>query len=116
MRGFTNTLFEAEPDDALQHCTNNPNCICARSHRAQGYRQLALALHQRGRNSQVQWRPPVLAFYRAGWFHDSDVPKNSPCPPLDAATRAALETEPNPSSEAVERFLEVPRRVSPLPS
>lgn len=37
-------------------------------------------------------------------------------PPLDAATRAALETEPNPSSEAVERFLEVPRRVSPLPS
>ena len=111
MSYFGNTLFDITPDEARDHCSNEVKCPCSRSYRGQSYRQLALAMGARGKGVQLSLKKAVLAFYRAGWFFDADVPKKSPCPPLDNDVIRALEEEENPSQDTVERYLEVLRHV-----
>ena len=60
------------------------------------------------------WKRPVLAFYRAAWYYDEDVPKSSPCPPLAGEIIFAYVREPNPSDDVVQSFLAVLGRVFSL--
>jgi len=111
MRYATNTLFEMSEEDVLVHCTKEAKCLCSRSFRGQAYHAYSQFVHVHGRGNQLRLKPPVLAYYRAAWYFDRDVPKTSSCPALDESVIAALQDEPNPSEETVLRFYDVLRRV-----
>ena len=111
MRYATNTLFEMDQDAVLSHCTNEMRCLCCRSYRGQAYYGYSQFVHVRGGGNQVTLSRPVLAYYRAAWYFDKDVPKVAPCPPLTDNVVAAIENEVNPEEEIVFRFYDVLKRV-----
>jgi len=116
MTHLTSTLYEMSEEDVMAHCTNEDKCLCCRSYRGQSYHLYSKFVRVHGAGNQVKLKPPVLAYYRAAWFFDSDVPKASPCPPLEEGVLAALQDEPNPSQDTVMRFVRVVQRVNARPA
>ena len=111
MRFGVSTLFEMTEEEVLAHCTNEIKCLCPRSYRGQAYRGCSRMVRVFGQGNQISLKPPVLAFYRAAYYFDENVPKTAPCPALDRSIVQAFEQEENPSQDVVTRFVEVLRRV-----